>query len=208
MALLTPIIKGWLSEVAQEVTSLGVQVQGGAGYVEETGAAQYMRDARILPIYEGTTGIQANDLVGRKILGDEGTAMRELIADMRSTVADLAKIEDLQIIGSALASSIDRLENAVRWLVTSAPDDPNLPGAASVNLLMGAGTILGGWQMARAALAVTNGTGVAETDPGFCEAKLITAHFYAEQILPRAASYLDAAMSGPGSTMAMPEALF
>jgi acyl-CoA dehydrogenase len=208
MALLTPIIKGWLSEVAQEVTSLGIQVHGGAGYVEETGAAQYMRDARILPIYEGTTGIQANDLVGRKILGDEGKAMKEMIADMRSTVSELVANEDLQTIRHALAESVDLLEETADWLVASATADPNLPGAASVNLLMGAGTIFGGWQMARAALAVTNGTGVARSDPGFAEAKLVTARFYAEQILPRAIGYLRAAMSGPGSTMAMSEALF
>ena len=87
MALLTPIIKGWLSEVAQEVTSLGVQIHGGMGFVEETGAAQHMRDARILPIYEGTTGIQALDFVGRKILHDEGRAMKSLLADMRATVS-------------------------------------------------------------------------------------------------------------------------
>ena len=208
MALLTPVIKGWLSEVAQEVTSLGVQIHGGAGYVEETGAAQYMRDARILPIYEGTTGIQANDLVGRKILGDEGVAIAVMIADMRSTVSDLAANEDLQSLSNSLGESIDQLETAVRWLVKSAPEDPNLPGTASVNLLMGIGTIFGGWQMARAALAVTGGVGVAQSDPGFCKAKLITANFYAEHILPRAASYLQASMSGPLSTMAMPEELF
>ncbi len=208
MALLTPIVKGWLSEVAQEVTSLGVQVQGGAGFVEETGAAQFMRDARILPIYEGTTGIQANDLVGRKILGDEGRAMKALIVDMRSTVDDLAGFADLQSMQVTLADSIDQLEAATEWLLTSAPGDPNVPGAASVNLLMGAGTVVGGWQMARAALVVKSETGVAASDSGFSEAKLITARFYAGHILPRATSYLRAATSGAESTMAMPEEMF
>ena len=208
MALLTPIIKGWMSEVAQEVTSLGIQVQGGAGFVEETGAAQFMRDARILPIYEGTTGIQANDLVGRKILGDEGRGMKALIADMRSTIADLSDDEDQRIVGNALADSVNQLESAVDWLLTSAPEDPNIPGAASVNLLMGAGTVVGGWQMARAAIAVTSGSGVAESDPDFCAAKLITARFYAEHILPRAIAYMNAAISGAESIMAMPEEMF
>lgn len=208
MGLLTPIIKGWLSEVAQEVTSLGIQVQGGAGFVEETGAAQFMRDARILPIYEGTTGIQAGDLVGRKILGDQGREMKALIADMRSTVDDLAKFEDLQIIRKALAESVDEFEAAVNWLVTAAPADPNSPGAASVNLLMASGTIIGGWQMARAALAVINGSGVAQSDAGFCTAKLITTRFYAEHILPRATSYLRAATTGSESIMEMPAELF
>ena len=206
MALLTPIVKGWLTEVAQEVTSLGVQVHGGMGFVEETGAAQHMRDARILPIYEGTTGIQASDLAGRKLLHDDGRAMQALISDMRKTAAELAESETLEAMHPALGAAIDDLESAVNWLIDNAPNDPNAPGAASVNLLMLAGTVLGGWQMARAALVVTGPS--TKVDARFCESKLITARFYMDSILPRSSAYRHAATAGSASVMAMPEELF
>ena len=208
MALLTPIVKAWMSEVAQELTSLGVQIHGGMGFVEETGAAQYMRDARILPIYEGTTGIQANDFVGRKVLIDEGKEIKAMISDMRATVEELAGDDRLKEIANGLTEGADHLETGVSWLVKNAPADPNLPGAASVNLLMLAGTVVGGWQMARAALAVISAGSSVASDAAFCEAKLITARFYAEQIMPRAGAYLNAAISGAGTLMAMPEESF
>lgn len=206
MALLTPIVKGWLTEVAQELTSLGVQIHGGMGFVEETGAAQFMRDARILPIYEGTTGIQALDLVGRKILGDSGKAMAEFIADIRATANTLTENASLQFLQRALSDGADDLETATDWLIANAPNDPNIPGAASVNLLMLAGTVLGGWQMARAALAVT---GESSTfDEAFRESKLLTANFYAAHILPRSFGYARAAIAGTESMMAMHEGYF
>ena len=123
------------------------------GFVEETGAAQHMRDARILTIYEGTTGIQANDLVGRKILFDDGKAMKEWIDEMRSLDGELAANDTLAVIGARLSDGIDDLAAAVDWLIENAPNDQNAPGAASVNLLMLAGTVAGGWQMARAPAA-------------------------------------------------------
>lgn len=206
MALLTPIVKGWLTEVAQEVTSLGVQIHGGMGFVEETGAAQYMRDARILPIYEGTTGIQANDLVGRKVLGDEGREMKVLIADMRATANSLGQADDLEDMQPALVAAIDDLETAVGWLIDNAPADPHVAGAAGVNLLMLAGTVLGGWQMARSALAVTQASSAA--DANFRDAKLHTARFYIRNILPRSAAYGRAATTGSDSVMALAEELF
>ena len=207
-ALLTPVVKGWMTEVAQELTSLGVQVHGGMGFVEETGAAQHMRDARILTIYEGTTGIQANDLVGRKILFDDGKAMQELLEEMRSLDKDLASADELATIRDGLTSGIEDLAGATDWLVANATDDQNVPGAASVNLLMLAGTVIGGWQMARAALAATRRPVDGDTDKAFLEAKVITARFYAEQILPRSSGYRQAAMSGSDTTMAMPEESF
>jgi acyl-CoA dehydrogenase len=207
-ALLTPIIKGWLTETAQELTSLGVQVHGGMGFVEETGAAQHMRDARILTIYEGTTGIQGNDLVGRKILFDEGKAIREWIAEMRSLDAELAAVEDLTGIRDALASGIDDLEATTANLLATAPEDANAPGAASVNLLMLAGTVCGGWQMARAALIANEKLAGGATDASFFEAKIMTAKFYAAQVLPRATAYRQAAISGSGLVMSMPEEAF
>jgi hypothetical protein len=204
MALLTPIIKAWMTEVAQELTSLGIQIHGGMGFVEETGAAQHLRDARILPIYEGTTGIQANDFIGRKVLFDEGREIQAMIAEMRATVVELGNDAELQLIKNALAEGAERLETGVKWLVANAAGDPNVPGAASVNLLMLAGTVLGGWQMARAALAVTKENSSVADDAAFCEAKRITATFYAEQIMPRAAGYLEAATAGSKTLMAMP----
>lgn len=207
-ALLTPIAKGWMTEIAQELTSLGVQVHGGMGFVEETGAAQHMRDARILTIYEGTTGIQGNDLVGRKILADSGKALGELLAEMRSLDGDLAGADDLETIRRNLAGGIGDLDAAVAWLIANAPDDQNVPGASAVNILMLAGTVIGGWQMARAALAAVRRLADADADKAFLEAKLITANFYAGQILPRSSAYRHAATAGSATTMAMPEEMF
>ena len=200
--LMTPIIKGWLSEVAQEVTSIGVQIHGGMGFVEETGAAQYMRDARILPIYEGTTGIQAEDLVGRKIMRDEGREIGSMIAEMRLTIAAMSDADGLAELRDAFAESVSQLENAVDYLVNNAPADPNLPGAVSVNLLMLAGTVLGGWQMARSALACGDD---GKYDTAFREAKVATAKFYGQYVLPRSTAYADAATAGAESVMRIPE---
>jgi len=207
-ALLTPIVKGWMTEVAQELTSLGVQIHGGMGFVEETGAAQHMRDARILPIYEGTTGIQAIDLVGRKILGDEGKAMKEWIAEMRSLDDELAAIDDLAPIRQSLSTGIEDLVAAVTWLLSNALGDQNAPGAASVNLLMLAGTVAGGWQMARAASAAKQRLADGDPDSPFLEAKVMTALFYAAHILPRSTAYRRAAVSGSEVIMAIPEESF
>ena len=208
MALLTPIVKGWLTEVAQEVTSIGVQIHGGMGFVEETGAAQHMRDARILTIYEGTTGIQSNDLVGRKILFDEGRASADLIREMQACLLSLDDVDELVVIRTSLAESIDHFEHAVSWLLQHSPDDQDIPGSASVNLLMLAGVVVGGWQMAEAALAISSGTTTLTHDPLFCAAKLITANFYAEHILPRSFGYMRAATAGTSSVMSMPENSF
>ena len=206
VALLTPVIKAWPTEVALELTSLGVQIQGGMGFVEETGASQHMRDARILPIYEGTTGIQALDFVGRKIMGDEGKAMRELIADIRSLDDGLAADERTAEIRAAMNDGVDQLESTTSWLLEHGPLDPNTAGSASVNLLMLAGIVIGGWQMARSALAIVNGA--ASDDANFAMAKLQTVRFYAQHIMPKARGFADAAMAGVDSVMGLPEELF
>lgn len=204
VALVTPVVKGWMTEVAQEVTSLGVQVQGGMGYVEETGAAQHMRDARILTIYEGTTGIQALDLAGRKILGDSGKAMQDLLQDMRSSDSELAG-SGLEDIRDMLVAAIDELEQSATWLLQNAPADQQVPGAASVNLMMQMGTVVGGWQMARAALAASGKLGACEEhEKGFLDAKITTARFYMQHVLPRARAYARAACAGSESTMGVP----
>jgi len=206
VALLTPVIKTWPTELAQELTSLGVQIHGGMGFVEETGASQHMRDARILPIYEGTTGIQALDFVGRKIMADEGRAMGELIAEMRSLDDALAADERTQEIRVALTGGVEQLQAATTWLLEQGPLDPNTAGSASVNLLMLAGVVVGGWQMARAALAIVNGA--ASDDPNFAEAKVQTVRFYALHIMPKARGLADAAMADADAVMGLPEESF
>ena len=205
VALLTPIIKGWLSETAQKLTSLGVQVHGGMGFVEETGAAQHMRDVRILSIYEGTTGIQAADFVGRKVLGDDGKAVRQLISDMRDTVNALEGIS-LDTIRTGLQENVDALETGIDWLVAESIHDSELPGAASVNLLMAAGIAVGTWQMARSALAVADGH--PDYDDAFCDGKRITARFFIEHVSPKVVGLIRAAMAGPVSVMALAENQF
>lgn len=206
LALLTPVIKAWQTELAQELTSIGVQIHGGMGFVEETGAAQHMRDARILTIYEGTTGIQALDFVGRKIMSDEGKAVSELIEEMRALGSELGSDERLAQVRTSLAEGVDQFESAVAWLLDNGPLDPNAPGSASVNLLMLAGVVVGGWQLARAALAITKGA--ASDDASFASAKLLTASFYASHIMPKARAYHDAATAGAGSVMMLEEEQF
>jgi hypothetical protein len=176
------------------------------GFVEETGASQHMRDARILPIYEGTTGIQALDFVGRKIMGDEGKAMGELIAEMQSLDDDLAADERTIEIRAALKKGVEHMQTATSWLLEQGPLDPNTAGSASVNLLMLTGIVVGGWQMARSALAIVNGA--SADDVSFAKAKIQTVRFYAQHIMPRAGGLADAAMAGADSVMGLPEESF
>jgi acyl-CoA dehydrogenase len=208
-ALLTPIVKGWMTEVAQDLTSIGIQVHGGTGYVEETGVAQYLRDARILTIYEGTTGIQANDLVGRKILADSGLAMQHLLADIAELDSRLASCgAELESIRSAVATGRLRLEQATNWLLGKAQDEPAVVYLAAFDYLMLAGTVVGAWQMGRAAEVAHKKLADKDGDADFHKAKIITARFYAEEILPRSAGYLEAATSDSSSAMELPEEQF
>ena len=153
--LLIPVVKGWCTEQSQDIASLALQVHGGMGYVEETGAAQHLRDARITTIYEGTTAIQANDFVGRKILRDQGQAITTLLADVRQTAAQLVGCDstDLVRLGNQLHSGVDSLEQVVSWLLVHGKTDPAATYFGSVPALMLAGDVLGGWMMARVALA-------------------------------------------------------
>jgi acyl-CoA dehydrogenase len=203
LELLTPIAKAWATEVSQEVTSLGVQVHGGMGYVEETGAAQYMRDTRITTIYEGTTGIQANDLIGRKLIRDGAQEFSKLIAEMQATEAELKSAgEQFSIMASALNEGITQLDDAAQWVIAHHKDNPLIPGAASVNFLMLAGTVIGGWLMAKSALI---SQGKLAEDTSFYSAKIITAQFYAEHIMSRAYGYTQAVKAGSDSMMALTE---
>ena len=201
-ALLTPMVKGWLTELAQELTYLGVQAHGGMGFIEETGAAQHYRDARIVTIYEGTTGIQAQDLVGRKIIRDSGRAVSALIEDMRATHYDLlAEHPALSQLSLKLERAVDDLEAAVRWLLAHHEKDAHAPGAAAVNFLMLLGTVCGGWQMARAACVAIHGA--LKDEDEFLRDKLITVRFYFDHFMPRVAAYRRMIEAGSESTMAL-----
>ena len=176
--LLIPIAKGWSTEIAVEVTSLGIQVHGGMGFIEETGAAQHLRDARITTIYEGTTGIQALDLVGRKIARDKGQAVRELIEDMRGS----GSAGDRPVMGMTTQAAY-LMEEVARWLLDEGAKNTALPGAAAVNALHLFGICIGAWQAAEASHAAI-GT-------AFADAKAAMAAFYADQIFPEARARLD-----------------
>jgi hypothetical protein len=184
--LLTPLSKAWSTEISQEVTSIGVQVHGGMGYIEETGAAQLMRDARITTIYEGTTGIQANDLIGRKVIRDKGKGMTSLLVDVDATVAELQTV--LPTMAKQLSTASAELREATDFILAHYEDDPDFAGAVSFHYLMGTGTVIAGWQMARAALIAK---AQRDEDVAFYSAKLATATFYMEQILPRSAAHFS-----------------
>ncbi|MBP1315894.1 MULTISPECIES: acyl-CoA dehydrogenase [Herbaspirillum] len=205
---LVPIVKGWITEMSIDVTSTGVQVHGGMGFIEETGAAQHYRDARILPIYEGTTAIQANDLVGRKTVRDGGAVAKGIIAQVRQTAAELQGDAQLQPIAARLAEAADALEQVVGYVVANVKSDIKAVFAGSVPYLKMAGVVLGGWQMARAAAIAAGKLKSGEGDGKFYEAKLATARFYAEQILPQALAYRTAIVDGGAAVMALAEEQF
>jgi hypothetical protein len=201
--LLTPIVKGWLTEMSQELTSYGIQIHGGMGFVEETGSAQYYRDARITTIYEGTTAIQANDLVGRKTLADDGAVLADLLEDVRATAGALRARDALAPLGAALEDSADSAQKACQWLLENARDDRNVAGGAGVNFLMLLGYVCGGWLMGRSALKAAERLEAGGGDESFLKAKIVTARFYCEHLLPRAGACLAAIKAGPESLMAL-----
>ncbi len=208
--LLTPVVKGWCTEQSIEIASLGVQVHGGMGFVEETGAAQYLRDARITTIYEGTTGIQANDLVGRKVAYEKGATIKVVIAQMRSCADELNKVSHpgLAVIHKSLTEGIDALGEATDWLLATYPSNMKAASAGAVPFLKLFGTVAGGWQMARAALIAKKRLDEETDDFDFYRAKLGTARFYAEHILPLAQAYRHEVVDGSTSVLALEEAQF
>jgi 3-(methylthio)propanoyl-CoA dehydrogenase len=208
--LLTPVVKGWCTEQSIEIASLGVQVHGGMGFVEETGAAQYLRDARITTIYEGTTGIQANDLVGRKVAYEKGATIKVVIGLMRSFTGELGKISHpaLAAIHKSLSEGIDALGESTDWLLKTYPSDIKAASAGAVPFLKLFGTVAGGWQMARAALIAKTRLDEKSEDFDFYRAKLGTARFYADHILPLAQTYKHEIVNGSSSVLALEEAQF
>jgi acyl-CoA dehydrogenase len=192
--LMIPIVKGWSTETAQEVTYLGVQVHGGMGFIEETGAAQHYRDARITTIYEGTTAIQANDLIGRKTARDGGAVARSVVAEIKKLASDLTADadKDLKAIGAELGSAASALGDAVDWVVTAFGGETRAAHAASVPYLRLWGLVAGGWQLARGAQIAAKRLAEKTGDAAFYRGKIATARFYAECLLPQASGLAHA----------------
>ncbi len=202
--LLIPVVKGWGSEVGSEVASLGVQVHGGMGYIEETGVAQFMRDAKIAEIYEGTNGIQANDLIGRKLTRDGGETARSFISEMQSLDWKPASSnENLTRLRTALTSGIAALNEATDWILARTVESRSDAASGAMNYLRLWGTVTGGWLMAKSALEATSDLRREVGNPKFLKAKVLTARFYGEHILPRAEGLKAAATAGAGTLMAM-----
>ncbi|CAB1369562.1 acyl-CoA dehydrogenase [Denitratisoma oestradiolicum] len=200
--LMTPVIKGWLTETGNEIASLGLQIHGGMGYIEETGASQYFRDARITTIYEGTTGIQANDLIGRKVVLDEGKAARHLLLQMRTTLDEMTALKDSQWEECVrqLARGISSLECAIDHIVGHYKSNVQSVAASGVIFLKLLGIVSGGWIMAKAALASGKQIQAGSTD-GFYRTKIETSHFYSQHFLPLAPALAEIIIHGGASVL-------
>jgi hypothetical protein len=201
---LVPLVKGYSTEMSLEVTSLGVQVHGGMGFIEETGAAQYYRDARILPIYEGTTAIQANDLVGRKTSRDGGQTALAIAAQVEATEKALLGqgSDDAKAMARRLGATRAAFVDVVQFVADQSKGSPNAVFAGSVPYLMLAGNLMAGWQLARAMLVALEQL-AAGSDAAFMQAKVTTARFYADHILTRAPGMRDAIVEGSNSVNAL-----
>ena len=202
---MVPLIKGYSTEMSVEVASLGVQVHGGMGFIEETGAAQHLRDARILPIYEGTTAIQANDLVGRKTARDGGRTPKAIAARIAATEAELAQRDSAASKTMARRLQAGRLafEQVVDFVAGQTKANPNSVFAGSVPYLMLAGNVVAGWQMARALIVAEDQLARGEGDAAFLQAKVATARFYGDHLLTQAPGLRDAIVEGADSVTAL-----
>jgi alkylation response protein AidB-like acyl-CoA dehydrogenase len=201
---MVPLVKGYSTEMSLEVASLGVQVHGGMGFIEETGAAQYLRDAKILTIYEGTTAIQANDLVGRKTARDGGQTAKAIAAQIEKTEAELAKQDSAaaRAVHKRLKAAREAFVEVVDFVAGQTKASPNAVFAGSVPYLMLAGNLVAGWQLARS-LLVAEQLAAAGTDTAFMNAKIATARFYAEHILNKAPGLRDSIVDGAESVTAL-----
>jgi len=206
--LMIPVVKGWSTETGIEIASLGVQVHGGMGFVEETGAAQYLRDARITTIYEGTTGIQAMDLVGRKIAREGGETAKQWLAELKTFDAGLARSKhpDVQAFRNQFSPGVQALADCVEFIVASSAKDPRPAFAGAVPFLKLMGIVAGGWQMGRAALAAERKLQTGDTK--FLEAKIATARFYADHVLVQAPALRNTVVNGAAGVMALSEDQF
>ncbi|HEX3913647.1 MAG TPA: acyl-CoA dehydrogenase [Steroidobacteraceae bacterium] len=203
--LMIPVIKGWCTENAVDIASLGIQVHGGVGFIEETGAAQFLRDARITPIYEGTTAIQANDLIGRKLARDGGRTAQTVIAQMRALARTLDGEAELAALAATFSASIDALEQAIGYVVENYAHDIRAVSVGAVPMLKLFGIVAGGWQLLRSAMICK--TRLAEpaadaAETAFYQAKMLTARFYADYVLPQAPGMAHGIIRGAAGALA------
>jgi hypothetical protein len=207
--LMIPVVKGWSTETGNELAYLGVQVHGGMGFIEETGAAQFMRDARITTIYEGTTGIQANDLMGRKIAREGGATLKAVLGRMQQTRAELAQQagREFVAIAAALGRGIEALRQASDYIVADYAKDVRVVAVGAVPFLRLMGVVSGGWMLARAALVAQGKIAGGDADP-FFPAKIATAHFYADHVMAAATGLAQEVVQGGASALALDEAMF
>ncbi|HTD73234.1 MAG TPA: acyl-CoA dehydrogenase [Steroidobacteraceae bacterium] len=203
--LMIPVVKGWCTENSVEIASLGIQVHGGVGFIEETGAAQLLRDARITPIYEGTTAIQANDLIGRKLARDRGQAAQTVIAEMRALSKSLSAEPQAAALAPAFSSAIDALERAVAYVVETYATDIRAVSVGAVPMLKLLGIVAGGWQLLRSALISQQrlaAGGALPADAEFYTAKLSTARFYTDYVLSQAGGLAHGIVHGAAGALA------
>ena len=202
---LVPLVKGYSTEMSIDVASLGVQIHGGMCFIEETGCAQYYRDAKILTIYEGTTAIQANDLVGRKTARDGGTGAKSIAAQIAKTEAELlaSSSADAQAVGKRLKAAREAFIDVVDFIAANTKANPNAAFAGSVPYLLLTGNLVAGWQMGRALLVALTPE-AQEQDAAFMAAKITTARFYGDHILSKVPGMRDSIVEGAGSVTALP----
>jgi alkylation response protein AidB-like acyl-CoA dehydrogenase len=208
--LMIPVVKGWSTETGIEVASLGVQIHGGMGFIEETGAAQHLRDARITTIYEGTTGIQGGDLVGRKIVREGGATVKGWLAELGRLDAQLGKSAnaDIQALRGRLSSGAKAIDECVEFFLSTIAKDPNATFAGAVPFLKLMGIVAGGWQLGRAALISETKIKKKEGDQSFYASKISTARFFADHVLAQAPGLAATVTTGAASVMAVPEDQF
>ncbi len=208
--LIIPVVKGWCTETGIDVASLGVQVHGGMGFIEETGAAQHYRDARIATIYEGTTGIQANDLVGRKIAREAGATVKVLLAELRRFGDELGRSSssDVRALRVSLALAVESIAECVEFVLAHAGKEPRVAFAGAVPFLKLMGITCGGWQMGRAMLVAEAKLAAQEGDAKFYTAKIATARFFGDHVLSQAKGLRDAVVNGSDAVMALDEDQF
>lgn len=193
-ALLTPLTKAWCTELVNEVTSLGVQIHGGMGFIEETGAAQHYRDARIAAIYEGTNGIQANDLVGRKLVRDEGAGLAALIAEIEASLLGID--EQHQYSLERFDQAKKDLQESAQFILNNVQSNAKFEGAVAYNFLMQMGYVLGAWYHLRSAQTASSQLADGALDVQFYQRKITASEFFITQLLPRAAAFRDAVIHG------------
>ncbi|MCB1962001.1 MAG: acyl-CoA dehydrogenase [Rhodocyclaceae bacterium] len=208
--LMIPIVKGWCTENSIDIASTGVQVHGGMGYIEETGAAQHLRDARITTIYEGTTAIQANDLIGRKIARENGVTIGKVIAEMREVEARLGEVADegFAALRTSLSAGVSALEEATAYILATYNSDIKAASVGSVPMLKLFGIVAGGWQMARAALVAQQQLDAGAADAAFYRTKVHTARFYADHVLSQAPGLAYAVVNGAAGALALEDDAF